>query len=81
MKYIISEVQNLFSEREGHEYEAESLSQAKRFASKIQCFCSTVLKIEDVSGNLIAYKQNGKWNDIYEIGGRQFGTIINYQKL
>ena len=60
-KYIISEVQNVNSQREGHEYESESLSQSKRFASKVQCFYGTVLKIEDEGGHLVAYKQDGKW--------------------
>ena len=61
MKYIISECQNINSQRYGHEYESESLSQAKRFASKVQCFYGTVLKIEDEGGHLVAYKQDGKW--------------------
>nr|7C78_A Chain A, AcrIF9 [Photobacterium damselae] len=62
--YIIKEVQNINSEREGTQIEATSLSQAKRIASKEQCFHGTVMRIETVNGLWLAYKEDGKrWVD------------------
>jgi hypothetical protein len=61
MKFIIKEVQSLQSDREGVEFEG-TLIQAKRSATRNQAFRGTVLKIETVSGELVAYK-NGVWSD------------------
>ncbi|MCG8608967.1 MAG: hypothetical protein MI864_00385 [Pseudomonadales bacterium] len=61
--YIIKEVQNLNSEREGDRIEASSLTQAKRTASRNQFFQGTVLRIESEGGFLLAYKKDGQWVD------------------
>lgn len=61
--YIIKETQNLQSEREGYKYSG-TLTAAKRTATKNQYFCGTVLKIEDETGNLIAFKEDGsQWSN------------------
>ncbi|MDD9154935.1 hypothetical protein PVK64_01850 [Aliivibrio sp. S4TY2] len=62
--YIIKEVQNINSEREGTQIETSSLSQAKRIASKNQRFHGTVMRIEAINGSWLAYKEDGKrWVD------------------
>ncbi|WP_318493444.1 hypothetical protein [Photobacterium leiognathi] len=62
--YIIKEVQNINSEREGTRIETASLSQAKHIASINQCFHGTALRIETVDGLWLAYKEAGKrWVD------------------
>lgn len=58
--YIIKETQNVNSDREGIKFEGETLTQAKRFASRNQSFQGTTLKIEDENGALIAFKESGK---------------------
>lgn len=58
--YIIKEVQDVNSEREGTQIEAKNLSAAKRSASRGQFYQGTVLKIESESGVLLAYKEAGK---------------------
>lgn len=57
--YYISETQNINSIREGELVKAKTLVEAKRLASKMQCFCGTVMKIES-NNNLVAYKEDGK---------------------
>lgn len=62
MKFIIKEVSNINSEREGYSVSVSSLSQAKRIASKKQAFFGTVLKIEAENGQVLAYKKDsGNW--------------------
>lgn len=62
--YVIKEVQNINSDREGIHIETVSLSQAKRIASKKQCFHGTVMRIETVNGFWLAHKEDGKrWVD------------------
>lgn len=61
LTYIIKEVQNINSHREGTKIEVSSLSQAKLIASKSQCFCGTIMRIETESGVLVSYKDRGEW--------------------
>ena len=61
--YIIKEVQNINSEREGVRIETTSLTQAKRIASRNKVFQGTVLRIESDGGFLLAYKKDGQWVD------------------
>jgi hypothetical protein len=60
--YTITEKQNAQSRREGSTVEAKDLSDAKRKASKMQCFQGTVLEISDESG-VLSIKKDGKWID------------------
>ena len=61
--YIITELQNAQSSRKGETVEAESLTVAKRKASKLQMFQATVMEIAAENGALISRKQDGKWID------------------
>lgn len=58
--YIIKETQNVNSDREGVKFEAETLTQVKRFASRNQSFQGTTLKIEYENGTLVCFKESGK---------------------
>ena len=64
MKYIIREIQNAQSHRTGETIEAKNLADAKRTASRRQCFHGTVLVVEDQAGNRLAVKQDGRWADL-----------------
>ena len=63
--YLISEVQNQFSEREATKVTAKNLTAAKTKASKMQCFHGTWLKIHAENGSLLASKspRNGWFNE------------------
>lgn len=64
--YIIKEIQNVNSEREGVTIEAADLSQAKRKASRNQTFKGTTLRIETINGACLSYKESGsKWVDTF----------------
>ena len=62
-KYIVREIQNAQSKREGTEIEAIDLSSAKRKATRGQFYEGTVLRIETENGTVLAVKENGKWRD------------------
>lgn len=62
--YIIKEAQNVNSERKGERIEADSLSAAKRAASRAQMFQGSVMKIENEYGLLLAYKEDGRWVEV-----------------
>lgn len=62
-KYIVRELQNAQSKREGTEIEAINLSSAKLKATRDQFYEGTVLKIETKNGAVLAIKENGKWRD------------------
>lgn len=63
-KFIITEKQDIQSARAGEAVEAKSLSAAKRKASSLQFFKSTVMTIESENGTLLSWKDKaGKWND------------------
>ena len=63
-KVIISEVASIGSYRYGRAVKAKTLKAAKANASKEQAYAGTVLKIEDLDGNLLSYKDSeGKWHD------------------
>lgn len=68
--YYISELQNAHSYREATKIEAKNLTQAKRKASRMQCFYGTVMEIGlsvNESGfilNPISRKINNKWVDV-----------------
>lgn len=61
--YIITELQNAQSSRKGETIEAESLTVAKRKASRLQMFHGTVMEITAESGAVISRKKGGKWVD------------------
>jgi hypothetical protein len=62
-KFIIREVQNRGSFRQGYEIQAKSLTQAKMVASKRQYYHGTVLVIENENGTVLAEKFDDKWWD------------------
>jgi hypothetical protein len=62
-RYIVRELQNAKSCREGEKIEASSLVDAKRKATSKQVFKGTVLKIECENGTVAAIKENGTWRD------------------
>jgi hypothetical protein len=61
--YIIKELQNNQSEREGFTIQADHLTAAKSAATRLQMFKWTTVRIEDASGHQIAVKTAGKWQD------------------
>lgn len=64
--YIIRELQNLGSVREGYSVECKSLAQAKRMATRSQVYRGTELRIEDQNRNVLSWKgqnSNGEWVD------------------
>lgn len=60
-KYIVREVQNEASHREGYELEAASLSTAKRIARRNQVFQGTILTIEAPNGARLAVRDADGW--------------------
>ena len=64
--FIIREVGIIggYSYRYGRAVHAKTLTAAKANASKAQAYAGTVLKIKDLDGNLLTYKDSeGKWHD------------------
>lgn len=61
MKFIVKEVQNTKSKRDGVEIEAKDLTAAKRAATRMQQFQGTALLIADAKGFALAFKEGGKW--------------------
>lgn len=61
--YTLIEEQNSNSEREGVEFEAKNLTQAKRKATSLQCFEGTFLELLDGSITIAVKENNGKWID------------------
>lgn len=61
MKFIVKEVQNTKSKRDGVEIEAKELTAAKRAATRMQQFQGTALLIADAKGFALAFKEGGKW--------------------
>lgn len=59
--YTLIEKQNSNSEREGVEFEAKNLTQAKRKATKLQCFEGTFLVLREGLYVVAAKEKNGKW--------------------
>ena len=60
--YTITELDNYNSTRVGNIIKCKNLTTAKKMASRSQAFYGTVLTIS-VDGNVISYKENGKWNN------------------
>ena len=76
MKYRISELENAQSYAKGDVIEANTLSAAKRTASRRQMFQGTVLEITNERHVRLAIKVDGEWidcddNPFYEYG-REF---------
>ena len=63
MKYIVRELQNANSTREGTFVSAKSLASVKRKASRDQLFEGTILTIETTDGRVVATKTAGDWED------------------
>ena len=61
--YIIRELQNAQSYREGETIQANSLTIAKRKASNMQFFQDTVLTIESENGHLLSTKTDNQWTN------------------
>lgn len=65
MEYIVTEKENLNSQRIGYIVETKKLVTAKRLASQNQCFQNTVLTIEWKNANgeivLLAHKEGNSW--------------------
>jgi hypothetical protein len=59
--YIIREIQNAGSYRDGELIHSKSLTHAKKIATKRQVFQGTVMRIEDVRGNVLAVKEGRRW--------------------
>lgn len=67
--YFYAEISRLYSYRQAEQLKANSLSQAKREASRKRCFYGTVLVIGKATTSegfilwkdVIAYRINGKW--------------------
>ena len=62
-KFIVRELQNANSTREGSCIEAKNISLAKRAASKAQCFFGTILVIESENGEVLSTKTGKTWVD------------------
>lgn len=60
-KFIIQELQDTASQRDGVKVEAENLTAAKRAATRMQQFQHTVLVVSSANGRRLAIKQGGKW--------------------
>lgn len=62
--YIITEIENANSSRQGEAIEAADLSAAKRRASGMQMFKGTVLEVAAENGARLAIKREGKWENL-----------------
>lgn len=60
--YCITEKLNVNSVREGYHAEANSLTEAKKIATRNQMFQGTVLTVEHL-GQLLSVKMGKKWED------------------
>ena len=63
--YIVRELQNPQSKREGIAISADSLTAAKRKATRSQMFLGTCLAIEATNGVVLSRKIDGKWEDCW----------------
>ena len=61
-KFIIQELQDVASYRDGVEVEAKNLVAAKRAATRAQVFQNTVMVVSDCKGRRLAIKQGGRWH-------------------
>lgn len=62
--YIIKELQNKQSDCKGIQICAKTLRAAKIAATKAQMFKGTVMSVESDLGNVLAYREGGKWVDV-----------------
>lgn len=63
MLFILTEKQNLNSYRDGEIITAKTLTSAKRKAARRKFFQGTVLTLETLTREMLAYKAHGKWID------------------
>ena len=61
--YIITELQNAQSRREGEAIEAANLTAAKRKAAGMQMFKGTIMEVAAENGAVLSRKQDGRWID------------------
>jgi hypothetical protein len=61
--YTVVEKQNSNSVREGTDFEANSLTAAKRMATRKQCFQGTFLELLEGIYTVAVKESNGKWVD------------------
>jgi hypothetical protein len=61
--YIFREIENVCSYRLPTTIRAANITTARRRASALQVFQGTVLTLENENGELICYKENGKWKN------------------
>ena len=64
MKLMVYEVCNMQSMRYGRCISAKTMKDAKCNATRNQAYNDTILKIEDLDGKLLSYKdKNGIWHN------------------
>lgn len=63
-RYYIHETTHFNALRKGEPIEANSLTDAKRKASRAQMFQSTVLQISSEWGQPLCVKEDGRWRDL-----------------
>lgn len=61
--YTLIEKQNSNSQREGVDFEAKDLTQAKRKATSLQCFQGTLLELCKGNDTVAVKEKSGKWID------------------
>lgn len=61
--YTVVEKQNSNSLREGTDFEANSLTAAKRMATRLQCFKGTFLELLEGDYTVAVKECDGKWID------------------
>jgi len=62
--YNLQEKQNINSTRDGEDFEAVNLKEAKKIAEKMQVFQGTVLDLT-LYGKTVAFTdENGKWTEV-----------------
>lgn len=59
--YTLIEKQNSNSQRKGVEFEAKDLTQAKRKATKLQCFEGTFLELREGLNTVAVKESSCKW--------------------
>lgn len=76
-EFKITEKHNLLSTREGYIIKTKNISAAKKITSRNRVFQGTVLTIESLNGDLIAYKNCGeKWQSVF--WKNNFLTVCNF---
>ncbi len=75
--FIVREMQNVNSIRQGEKVVTTSLVSAKRIASSNQVYQGTVLIIESEDGEPLAQKVEGKWENLNKWGTPSAGDHVS----